>query len=706
MRTRASLFLGLCLILGLLFAAGQATAQTTVKRGHDKVEPEPVDGALRIKARDRVEALFSKMVVTDDITEDCPVGAAAWLFDQPLSEDETWGCLSLTNTDGETGIWRVDFDGILGSGFTLWMVRGDEDYQILTAPSDRTLNDLETGGPWLSSLPFPILPGDTVELWVKLDPLVSARPGPSRPAPSLVPEEDYDDARGWRQSSVALLVGASGTLILFFAAFARLLDSKPARRYALYFLFATLYFVSYQGAFAALVPSWPVTYALLPNKLTEIAMVVLYFRFVGAFVETAIGPHRIVRVIRWLQWLLPASFFLGALVYATGHAFALKASVDGSAVNQGAETLGGLVRDRVLYVQATFMGLSWLAISLWSATLLVQRKAEGAWAFAVGAIVVLLPYYAPLVAIAVGQELNEGLLFSRGMTVVDGLIFAAAMVRQTFALRAQRNAAVEAELAASQEKLRLSETLVATRQDLSRAEGLAERHRSRLALTSHDLHQPLTSLQLAAAEAESPALRDKLTASLSYLTEVLQGALVEARADAPAAARGQTLESEPVPLAVILQNVVRMFGDEAAAKGLSLRLAPTEAVAYAAPVALIRSLSNLVSNAVKYTESGGVLIGVRRRAGGLSIAVYDTGAGLMSEEITAIRQSYTRGATAAGTAGEGIGLAGVEAAANEHGWRLEITSRPGRGSCFELAGLVEAVETEEEARYLDPLPNR
>jgi signal transduction histidine kinase len=121
---------------------------------------------------------------------------------------------------------------------------------------------------------------------------------------------------------------------------------------------------------------------------------------------------------------------------------------------------------------------------------------------------------------------------------------------------------------------------------------------------------------------------------------------------------------------------------------LSLRAAETSAVVATEPVALIRMMSNLVSNAVKYTDDGGVLLGVRRRGRHFAIEVYDTGAGLTRDEIDLIRQSYSRGGTSDGIEGEGIGLASVDAMAGENQLTLSIRSRPGSGSCFAIEGLI------------------
>ena len=95
----------------------------------------------------------------------------------------------------------------------------------------------------------------------------------------------------------------------------------------------------------------------------------------------------------------------------------------------------------------------------------------------------------------------------------------------------------------------------------------------------------------------------------------------------------------------------------------------------------MRIVSNLVSNAVKYTHAGGVLAGVRRRADGAEIWVCDTGPGMSAEEIAAFRQEGRKGAQ---SQGHGLGLAVCFGLAKEHGLRLDVGSVPGKGTVFRL----------------------
>ena len=146
-------------------------------------------------------------------------------------------------------------------------------------------------------------------------------------------------------------------------------------------------------------------------------------------------------------------------------------------------------------------------------------------------------------------------------------------------------------------------------------------------------------------------------------------------------------DQEDIPLQLVLDNAVRMFGDEASAKGLSLSAEPTAVIAVSQPVALIRIVSNLVANAIKYTEAGEVTLAVRVEEGQAAIDVQDTGPGMTEAQVSTVLQPYARGDGVDGIEGEGLGLSSVKGLADEQGLRLEVESTPGQGSRFTIAGL-------------------
>jgi len=212
-----------------------------------------------------------------------------------------------------------------------------------------------------------------------------------------------------------------------------------------------------------------------------------------------------------------------------------------------------------------------------------------------------------------------------------------------------------------------------------------------LATASHDLRQPVHAVGLLA---ESIALRNRDPALTGTLQDLRQGVqslqwMCNALLDLSRIETGAVqARPQPVPLAPLLQEAVALLAPSARARGLALRLRapPPGACAEADPVLLRQCLVNLLHNALRYTQDGGVLLGVRRRAACWQIEVWDTGPGVAAEERERIFSPFTRAAAdrAADDAGYGLGLAVVARCADLMGAPLGLASRLGRGSRFWL----------------------
>jgi signal transduction histidine kinase len=140
------------------------------------------------------------------------------------------------------------------------------------------------------------------------------------------------------------------------------------------------------------------------------------------------------------------------------------------------------------------------------------------------------------------------------------------------------------------------------------------------------------------------------------------------------------------PISELLRRIGRTFAAIAQEKGLTLRLVSSGAWVRSDPVLLERIVLNLVSNAVRYTRSGGIVIGCRRRGALLRIEVADSGAGIPEDQQRKIFSEFYRLDDAAKTnqAGLGLGLAIVErlCALLDHRRSLAKRVRP-RFHCFQ-----------------------
>ena len=163
------------------------------------------------------------------------------------------------------------------------------------------------------------------------------------------------------------------------------------------------------------------------------------------------------------------------------------------------------------------------------------------------------------------------------------------------------------------------------------------------------------------------------------------------------------LQANPADLPVqrLLDRIEATFAELADKKGLSLRVVPCGAWVRSDPILLERILFNLVSNAVRYTARGGVVVGCRRRAAQLRIDVCDTGAGIPEDQRQSIFSEFYQLATPAPDrqAGLGLGLAIVDRLGRLLGHPVQLQSNPGRGSRFSVS-----VPLAVELRSTVPLP--
>jgi CheY-like chemotaxis protein/two-component sensor histidine kinase len=210
-----------------------------------------------------------------------------------------------------------------------------------------------------------------------------------------------------------------------------------------------------------------------------------------------------------------------------------------------------------------------------------------------------------------------------------------------------------------------------------------------LAAASHDILQPLNAARLYATTlverergSEASTLAGNIDASLEAVEDILTTLLDISRLDS-GALRPQW---STVRLDDVFTQLAREFKPSAREKGLELRFVPTSLSVRSDRGLLRRLLQNLVSNAIKYTPSGRVLVGVRRRGQTVRLEVWDTGLGIPASQHRSVFREFRRLAEGARTAhGHGLGLSIVERIAKALGIAISLDSEPGRGSVFRVA---------------------
>lgn len=235
-------------------------------------------------------------------------------------------------------------------------------------------------------------------------------------------------------------------------------------------------------------------------------------------------------------------------------------------------------------------------------------------------------------------------------------------------------------------ELRVAErtaSLDQARRDAERANDAKSRF---LAAVGHDLLQPLHAAQLF-TDALALALEDaprrqqlrQIRGALDSTGDLLTGLFDMSRLEAG----GLVPQPRVFPLAEVLAPLASEFQALATERGLAFRMRPCAGATCSDPQLLRRVLQNFLANAVRYTRSGGVLLGVRPQGADWRIEVRDTGPGIDAAQRAVMFEEFRRGEDAPGQ-GLGLGLAIAERIARLLQAPIDVRSAPGRGAVFSI----------------------
>ena len=320
---------------------------------------------------------------------------------------------------------------------------------------------------------------------------------------------------------------------------------------------------------------------------------------------------------------------------------------------------------------------------------------------------------------------NESLLLLQSFmaTIVALTLPVAALVWERKAIEQERSMLLEREqannfdlesrvTAAGAELERRLEEVQAAREQAEQASLAKSRF---FAAASHDLRQPLHSLGLFAAALEehvsSREARDlvaRIGDSIGALEALFNELLDLSRLDAGAVA----VNPRNVALQELFDRLSLEFHGEAVERHLRMRFVPTTLATRADPVLVERVLANLVSNALRYTRHGGVVIGARRRGSAVWLEVIDTGLGIPAEMQQQIFDEFFQ----LGNPGRdrrrglGLGLAIVKRLVTLMGLELSMHSVPGKGTHFRIvlprAASADPIPAREQDPGVEPFAGR
>ncbi len=247
-----------------------------------------------------------------------------------------------------------------------------------------------------------------------------------------------------------------------------------------------------------------------------------------------------------------------------------------------------------------------------------------------------------------------------------------------------------------EEKARVEEELRLAKE---RAEAAVSSKTRFLAAASHDLLQPINAAKLLIStlmettrETEFHGMMERLEGAFGSAEHLLHSLLDISRLESP---DPDAVSPSNLNLAPLMGGI---FADQvlvAEEKNVKLSVIPCSVFVHSDPIYLLRSVQNLVVNAIQYTNPGGrVLVGCRRAQGKVRLEVWDTGIGIALKDQARIFEEFARAGDVPIGSGVGLGLSVVDRACRLLGHKLSVRSKPGVGSVFGIE--LEQVEGVQE----------
>ncbi len=230
---------------------------------------------------------------------------------------------------------------------------------------------------------------------------------------------------------------------------------------------------------------------------------------------------------------------------------------------------------------------------------------------------------------------------------------------------------------------------VAVFHDITQIEKLEQVRKDFVANVSHEIKTPITAIKGFADTLLEGALDDKentvrflqtIKSNSERINSLVDDLMTISRIELGVI----KVEKTMIDIEDVFENVLEIFKDKAAAKNLFLKISqePELKQIDADRNRLLQILTNLVDNAVKFTETGGVTIGIDKSDGKTFLFVEDTGVGVPSKYVPRLGERFFRvdPARSRKMGGTGLGLAIVKHLVKAHGWKMIIESVPGKGT--------------------------
>ena len=308
-----------------------------------------------------------------------------------------------------------------------------------------------------------------------------------------------------------------------------------------------------------------------------------------------------------------------------------------------------------------------------------------AWFFGAGAgIVMNLRHFTNS---AIGQHVE---LDSIRLAIIVDAIMMGLGVADRYNQQANERRKVDAKsLEQAQLNLKLGNRLHVLEEQYRLASELVQTRDAELKKTVHDLRQPLHALRLNVEDMRMNAgftdTKD-LDSTFTYLEDLIASHLQSSVTHTVSTKPEDGADNTALTLSKVLGSIHDMFEPDAAAKGLDFQYIDTQYESNVEPIILMRIVTNIVSNAIKFTSSGKIILAVRSLADELSIEVLDTGAGLTKAEFAQAKAQSLKmkNAVEDHVEGQGLGLSIALELAQKHGLVLSLMPNRQRGTSISL----------------------
>lgn len=570
-----------------------------------------------------------------------------------------WLTLPLVNATSDIRAWRFHLHVNFTQQVALYKIASDGDVAtLLDLTEDSPFSARPIANPQLVA-PFELAPGETATLVVAY-----YSQGSSRLSMSVETPDSFADRSALAQAKSYAFYGMMLVMIALAVVALVVLRQPVFAAYAGYLFSMFIYVAHADGmAFQYIWPEFP-RFNSMASVVAGTGVLVFACLFAISFLRTR-HLHPIVH--RFLLTIVTSVLVIVAVLWTTDPQLLKRLLVLMLTVCASACVIAGFIAARTRFREVRFYVFAWFA-GLIPAVLFTARYSFG---------------FEPTF-ITTYDAVRLALIF-------DALMMGLAIFDRFNHLR---QSAMEETLAQAQRNLMLSQRLVSLEESYQQVTENARLREESVKDTVHDLRQPMHALRLSlrqmfSPQADSATDAGQVESALAYMERLVSERLAESP-DAREPGSPPPVEQEPgtgTPvgngravepgLHEVLRGIADMFAAEAAAKGLGLRLVIAAPDAEVAAYPLMRVVANLVSNAIKYTRQGRIVIGLRRQGAGHRVEVHDTGPGLSGPAFDlALQRNQRLERDRAVAEGAGLGLSVVKDITEAHGW--SITSCAGR----------------------------